>query len=315
MPARTLYQTAVHWLVKNKEGIDDVGDIPYEKIRPVLLKIERPDQLASIEKNSPQLLGKTAEIWRAFLLRDIQDYDQRPVEPRDGKSWWKTYRKAKQRADEEQERQEDELVSQLMARKEERDRNTTTVSSKLVVPGADRRKSRQAMAHSRTGDSSRLLFGGGTRTKTNTGAGVMKQVKREMAERQTRLHSLGAVPQRTVPRPKPPTKPTQAAPLPLLNQTASRPSASAASGGSVQRQPHKPLAPSRNPRLAAMASATKRRSPSPNPKAPLKSSQPAHQPSSAHQQSQVPPNQDERASPPKRKPPTSSVFMPSKKRK
>lgn len=321
MPARSLYQTAVHWLVRNKDGIDDVGDISYEKIRPVLLKVDRPEQLASIEENSPHLLGKTAEIWRAFLLRDVQDYDRNPVEPKDGKSWWKTYRKAKRRADEEQQRQEEELVSQLTARREEREQNTTTISTKMVVPRPDRKKAKQGMTHARTADSSRLNFGGGTRTKTTTGAGVMKQVKREMAERQTRLHSLGMVPQRNLNRPRPATGLSNAKPLSSSNPARPVPRPVAVPDvREAPRTPHRALPPSRNPRLMALASGNNKPTPSSSPAPPSKSKQlelrGPHNSSSPSKKARSPsPADSARLSPPKKRAPPASVFMPAKRKK
>jgi hypothetical protein len=45
MPADTLLDIAVRACCRISKRITDIGDIPYDLIRPVLIKVESPEQL------------------------------------------------------------------------------------------------------------------------------------------------------------------------------------------------------------------------------------------------------------------------------
>ncbi|KAK6519373.1 hypothetical protein TWF281_003207 [Arthrobotrys megalospora] len=70
-PIPTLFELAKRVCIRHVNGIDDVGDLPYSVIRPVLLRVESPDKLRGIEENSPHLTTDTAELWHTFIRRDI----------------------------------------------------------------------------------------------------------------------------------------------------------------------------------------------------------------------------------------------------
>ncbi|KAL8683503.1 MAG: hypothetical protein Q9186_000543 [Xanthomendoza sp. 1 TL-2023] len=96
MPAKSLGDLARRALVKNITNLTDIGDIPYDMIRPVLLKLENPNQLQKLEEASPQLYGVDAELWINFIKRDIPNAEEKMLYPKNPKSWWKVYRKMRQ---------------------------------------------------------------------------------------------------------------------------------------------------------------------------------------------------------------------------
>lgn len=306
---KSLHDMAVRRLVQCRDQIEDIGDIPYAKLRSILLKIERPEQIHIIETNSQHLLGHTDEIWQNFLRRDVPKYDEKPVRPKEGMSWYDLYRKLKRRAEKEQEEQEAELMKKFQANQAERDRNQTTITSKTINPDR-KRAARQPTSHSRTGNASLLTFAGGSRTKTNTGAGVINKVRREMAERSTRMGVLGQMPNRPKPLPRPST--SYAVPQRRQENTA-RPSSrhpdmhtSSTSTTAPSTAPRRPLPPSANPGL----NARKILSPRPRP-----SNATSPDPPSIRL-SQITEPLRNGTSPPKRKDATKGgIFMPTAKRK
>ncbi|KAK9459825.1 RNA polymerase II transcription factor SIII subunit A-domain-containing protein [Lipomyces oligophaga] len=62
----TLFQTCLKICVENANRISDIGDIPYELVRPILQRMG-PAQLREIERQSPQLVPSTGEIWDAHI--------------------------------------------------------------------------------------------------------------------------------------------------------------------------------------------------------------------------------------------------------
>ncbi|KAI4151760.1 MAG: hypothetical protein L6R39_001949 [Caloplaca ligustica] len=93
MPAPSLAWLARQTIIKNISMLTDVGDIPYDLLRPVLLKIENAKQLQTLEEASPQLRGADEEIWISLIKRDIPDANSNMLYPKNPASWWKVYRK------------------------------------------------------------------------------------------------------------------------------------------------------------------------------------------------------------------------------
>lgn len=48
MPADTLFNIAQRAAVRFHVGIDSVGDLPWELVRPIILKVESPERLVSL---------------------------------------------------------------------------------------------------------------------------------------------------------------------------------------------------------------------------------------------------------------------------
>ncbi|EEP75995.1 predicted protein [Uncinocarpus reesii 1704] len=98
--------------VKQAKGILGVGDAPYELVRSILLKVENPKQLHTIETNSPQLREYTGELWIELIKRDIPFW--RKVEfPENPESWYDFYCSLREQAAQELELQA-ERVKEVM---------------------------------------------------------------------------------------------------------------------------------------------------------------------------------------------------------
>ncbi|KAL2358376.1 RNA polymerase II transcription factor SIII subunit A-domain-containing protein [Cryomyces antarcticus] len=189
MPCSSLLDLSRRACIRNIDGITDVGDLPYHLLRPILLKIENPEQLREIETASPQICGHDAELWRAFMKRDIPNWEKKPHEPRNPNSWGKVYRKLLREDEEEQRQSEEVLRAALNIRKEEKEKNQATIIHKVIDP--EKRKARPAAKSSST---ALLSFGGGSRTKTNTAQGVLDRARRETQEARNARNSALAMP-------------------------------------------------------------------------------------------------------------------------
>lgn len=127
MPASSLYDLAKARLIQNIHMLEDIGDLPYAFLAPVLRHIQNPDQLLELEHNCPQILGETEEIWRRFIKRDIPNWDKKPHQPRDPKNWSKVYRKLKRDAQKEEEEQAQALKQRMQAIQKDRQGHQTTI--------------------------------------------------------------------------------------------------------------------------------------------------------------------------------------------
>lgn len=94
--------------------INDIADMPYALARPFLLKIQSPQQLRDIEINCPHIAEADEELWRAFIARDIPDWQTKIVEPKNKNSWHKVYRYL-QRKEELKAAEDEENLRKTMA--------------------------------------------------------------------------------------------------------------------------------------------------------------------------------------------------------
>ncbi|OCK81513.1 hypothetical protein K432DRAFT_381265 [Lepidopterella palustris CBS 459.81] len=152
MPVPTLFELAKHRIIQNIEMLTDVGDLPYEFLRPILLKVENPTQLREIEVNSPQIAGEDGEIWLRYIKRDFQNWDKKPHQPKEPTSWWKVYRFLKNEAEKEKKEQEDKLKESLRALQADKDAKTSIIVNAPI--GFDPAKRRRTPGHSGFGSSS-----------------------------------------------------------------------------------------------------------------------------------------------------------------
>ncbi|KAI9739086.1 MAG: hypothetical protein M1834_007299 [Cirrosporium novae-zelandiae] len=134
MPALPLFDIAKQACIRSIKSITDVGDIPYNIIRPALLRVENPYQLMELEKASPQLLGEDEELWRAFIKRDIPNWEKKPHVPQNPHNWSKVYKKLKKEAEAEINKDTEILKSKLNARATDRAKHTTTLKSFDELP-------------------------------------------------------------------------------------------------------------------------------------------------------------------------------------
>ncbi|PTB76620.1 hypothetical protein M440DRAFT_1400961 [Trichoderma longibrachiatum ATCC 18648] len=180
MPVKSLRDLAMAAIFKNIREVEDVGDLPYEAVRPILMRVDHGAQLRQIELNSPQLQGQTAEVWVRLIERDFPlEARNRAYQPKDPKKWYRVWEKYKADQDKFLQQSENTLLSRLTTIKKEEEKNT----SKIVELGAIPRSKKCALRGPRTAKtSSTLSFAGGSRTKAVNGASVMRKVRREVKE-------------------------------------------------------------------------------------------------------------------------------------
>ncbi|KAI6812116.1 hypothetical protein KC332_g11808 [Hortaea werneckii] len=140
MPAPTLTSIAQRACVRALPNITDVSDIPYELLRPVLKKIINPAHLREIEQNSPHIGDADAELWRAFIARDIPNWREKMLEPKNPRSWGKVYRKLIREEERAKEEQEAQLAAAMSGIKQEKDANRAQYVQKVIPQGSSRGK-------------------------------------------------------------------------------------------------------------------------------------------------------------------------------
>lgn len=121
MPAATLQTMAIRALAHRGRDIHDFGVCPVHLLQPVLPKITNPDQLRTLEQNSPQILGHTREVWLSMLKRDIpfwkerlpRDWETTIFAPENAGKWHRIYFKLKSDVEAEKERSRRALVQEL----------------------------------------------------------------------------------------------------------------------------------------------------------------------------------------------------------
>ncbi|KAL9087260.1 MAG: hypothetical protein Q9165_006754 [Trypethelium subeluteriae] len=168
MPASSLLDMSRRLCVKNISHLDDVGDTPYPLIRPILLKLENPDQLRRIEKNSPQIRTHTGEIWFHFIKSDIPGWEKRTPEYKDSTNWCKLYRKLQADVAEERKESEKKLQEALTKHRDAKEESKSTFIPKALDPGKTGRATNLVRY---TGDRSNLAFQDGRVIGTKGEAG------------------------------------------------------------------------------------------------------------------------------------------------
>ncbi|KAJ4374966.1 hypothetical protein N0V83_002045 [Neocucurbitaria cava] len=136
MPATSLFELARQRLIKNIDMLNDVGDLPFSFLEPVLRFIQNPDQLQELEENCTQLQGETGDIWLRFIKRDIPNWDKKPHQPRDPRNWSKVYRKLKKDMEKEKQADAEALKQQFQALQKDRAQNKTLIVDSKVGHGA-----------------------------------------------------------------------------------------------------------------------------------------------------------------------------------
>ncbi|KAL8952341.1 MAG: hypothetical protein Q9222_001752 [Ikaeria aurantiellina] len=171
--------------------LTDIGDIPYEIIRPVLLKIENPKQLQNLEEACPQLYGPDEELWKAFIRRDIHKWEEKMIYPKNPKSWSKVYRKLQKEHEAEVAEDTARLKAAFSGIKQEKDRHQSRVMEGVPhIPKLDGMQFAHAAEYNRVKKPVKdtrptttvLKFNSGSKTKVLTGRGVMEKARREAME-------------------------------------------------------------------------------------------------------------------------------------
>lgn len=172
-------------------GLVDVGAFEYWQIRTVLQRVENPDQLRQIEQNSPQLLGEDAELWQAFIARDIPNWQSKNYRPRNPKKWYEVYCKYKKEQKEEILRDEEILRNSMMGLQKARDSNVSKIVDLKMLPKMPRDPRMMAnnggvplkgKALFRKEPASALSWTSGSKTKMTDGKSVLTRARREAKE-------------------------------------------------------------------------------------------------------------------------------------
>ena len=140
MPAPSLLDVSRRLCIKNIRSLEDVGDIPYPLIRPVLLKIENPDQLRRIELKSPQIHSQDGEVWLNLIKNDIPGWEKRSHKSTDPTKWWELYCKLQEDVAEERRQSEKKLQEALSKHQLAKEESRSTFIPKALDPGKTGRK-------------------------------------------------------------------------------------------------------------------------------------------------------------------------------
>ncbi|KAJ5590214.1 hypothetical protein N7450_004186 [Penicillium hetheringtonii] len=90
MPAPSLRQLATATAIKHVKMLDDIGSLPYALVRPMLLKVDNPEKLHSMELLSPHLAEEDQELWLDFIKRDIPQWETYDI-PKTSTQWYDIY--------------------------------------------------------------------------------------------------------------------------------------------------------------------------------------------------------------------------------
>ncbi|KAH6660356.1 RNA polymerase II transcription factor SIII subunit A-domain-containing protein [Truncatella angustata] len=188
MAVKSLADLCTAVCIKNIREIQDVGGLPYHIVRPILMRLDSAAQLRAIEEASPHIALDNEECWQRLIRKNFAGlHAQHDFAPRNPASWHKVYAKyAKINADAKAEA-EAKLKAAFAGIQKKKAENTSSIEHHRSLPRPPRdtkNVGRKAAVGRRGGsnDTGELKFTGGSRTKTNTAASVMRRVKREAAE-------------------------------------------------------------------------------------------------------------------------------------
>lgn len=132
MPVSTLLSMTQRACIRNLPSITDVADIPYDLLRPILKKIDNPQHLHALEVNSPHIADHDADLWRAFIARDVPKWQDKIIEPKNPRLWWKVYRKLVREEQQQKEAQEEQLRQAMSGLSKEREAQQTNFVAKVI---------------------------------------------------------------------------------------------------------------------------------------------------------------------------------------
>jgi elongin-A len=171
--------------IKHVTMIHDLGDLPYKLAKPILRKVENPDQLHAIELNSPQLEDDTPEYWRKLIAKHFPDYEKKNYMPKNPRSWYRVYAKYKKENDEALEAAAAKLKNAFSAIKNEKDKQQSGILKQQQLKALPKLpKDGRGLGGGRGVRDlpDHLTWGGGSRTKLTNGQSFLKKARREAHE-------------------------------------------------------------------------------------------------------------------------------------
>ncbi|KAL2033321.1 hypothetical protein VTO58DRAFT_104035 [Aureobasidium pullulans] len=176
--AAPLLDMAQRACIRHVMDLQDVGELSYKVIRPVLKSVTNPAQLRQIEEASPHIAEDDAELWEAFIRRDISKAESRlkTTRPRNPSSWWKVYRKLKTEDETETKAAEEKLKAALNRHKVDKGSKQTNIV-RAVIPSGEKRTGWSAGPKEKP-------FGAQALKNAKTAADTITILKRQTAQRQ-----------------------------------------------------------------------------------------------------------------------------------
>ncbi|KAI8725039.1 hypothetical protein NCS52_00074000 [Fusarium sp. LHS14.1] len=183
MAPKSLMELATLACIKNIRELEGVGYLPYDTVRPILLRIDNAHQLRKIEENSPQVEGETGEIWLKIIEREFpMEVKAKAYKPQNPKSWFRVWKKYKKDHDNALQESEAKLMNALNGLRQDKEKNTSKIVDRRLLPGLAAKIGPRRPWGQRDSSSSTFTFNKGSRTKTKTGAQTMRKIRRETQE-------------------------------------------------------------------------------------------------------------------------------------
>lgn len=185
MPPKPLVQLCTQVCIKHITMIADLGDIPYSRARPILLRVDDAAQLHELEVNSPHLVADTPEIWKRLIARHFTQWQKKNYVPKNPSSWHKVYARYKREHDAELAEAEARLKSAFATLESEKEARKSKIVEQRLLPRPP--KDGRGVGGRRAGAAgadlpSHLSFGGGSRTRLTDGQSFLKKARREARE-------------------------------------------------------------------------------------------------------------------------------------
>jgi elongin-A len=206
MPASSLIDCCIKACIKNVRstylpsistplltplGLTDIGHLEYFQVRSILQRIDSPEQLHQIEIHSPQIKGEDAELWRAFIARDIPTWSRKNYVPKNPHKWYEVYCRYKREQQKEIEAAEATLKESMLGIQKHRATHVSKVVDMKTLPKLPRDPRMLAnnggvplnkhRGFKKEGASS-LAWTAGSKTKLTDGKSVLTRARREAKE-------------------------------------------------------------------------------------------------------------------------------------
>jgi hypothetical protein len=195
--AQSLFNISMDKLRKNIHLLWETNDTPTHILMPLVTLVQNPEQLGAIEESSPHLQGQLGQFWLRIIKRNIIGWEDMLIKNRlhsDGRKWteaevaqkatYRTYRNCVKKMKQEDALAEEHLRAVMgQASAAQREKETTIIEK--LPPGYLKTKKRTGGGYdgtSKTAQTGELRFGGGSRTKANTGKGFITKMRRELKE-------------------------------------------------------------------------------------------------------------------------------------
>ncbi|THV69390.1 hypothetical protein D6C92_03411 [Aureobasidium pullulans] len=230
--AAPLLDMAQRACIRHVMDLQDVGELSYKVIRPVLKSVTNPAQLRQIEEASPHIAEDDAELWEAFIRRDISKAESRlkTTRPRNPSSWWKVYRKLKREDETETKAAEEKLKAALNRHKVDKGSKQTNIV-RAVIPSGEKRTGWSAGPKEKP-------FGAQALKNAKTAADTITILKRQTAQRQAGRSVAQSTPMHQLQQMR--GKVAQA-PAHMIRQYAQRPGPSRPAPIAPQPQAYRPV--------------------------------------------------------------------------